>query len=323
MISRRTFSLLAAVGAASLALSAQATEAWPSRPVSIVVAYPPGSTMDILARLVAQNLQEELKASFLVENRPGASGRIGAEYVARAAKDGYTLFISGNSTHSANPSLFKKLGYDPVKDFTPIIRIATMPYALAVREKSNIKTLAEFVKQAQQSKGRFAYAYGSPSAQVASVAFAASEGFDALGVPYKGQPPALTDLIGGQVDFIMADLPVLVPYVHAGTLRVLTVFSDKRSPLLPQVPTMLEGGVKGYDLAAWIGVSGPAGLPPEITSKLSDALSRILVKPEVTARLQTLGMQHSPNTPNQFAKYVDEQLLSWGQRVREAGIPAE
>ncbi|WP_132978752.1 tripartite tricarboxylate transporter substrate binding protein [Pigmentiphaga sp. D-2] len=323
MITRRTFGHLAMACAAGLALPAHAADTWPAKPVSIIVAYPPGSTMDILARVLAQNLQEELKATFLVENRPGASGRIGAEYVARAPKDGYTLFISGNSTHSANPSLFKNLSYDPIKDFTPIIRVATMPYALAIRGKSNIRTLPEFVKQAQQSEGRFTYAYGSPSAQVASVAFAASERFEALGVPYKGQPPALTDLIGGQVDFIMADLPVLVPYVHAGTVRVLTVFSDKRSALLPEVPTMLEGGVQGYNLAAWIGVSGPAGLPPEITSKLSGALRRILVKPDVTSRLQTLGMQYSPNTPAEFATYLDEQLANWGQRVRDAGIQPE
>jgi tripartite-type tricarboxylate transporter receptor subunit TctC len=313
------------LAAALLALAAGAAhaQAWPAKPVKIVVAYPAGSTMDILARMLSVELQSEMGGTFLVDNKPGVSGRIGAEFAARSPPDGYTLFISGNSTHSANPSLYKQLQYDPVKDFTQIIRISTMPYAIVVGPKMAAKTLAEFTAQARANSGKMSYAYGSPSAQIAAVAFSSIEGFQAVGVPYKGQPPAITDLIGGQIDFLMADLPVLVPHVKAGSLRALTVFSDKRSALLPDVPTMGEVGVTNYNLAAWIGLSGPAGMPAPVVNSLSGALSRILVRPKVTAQLLQLGMEHSPNTPDQFNAFVKEQLSVWGRRVHDAGIKPE
>lgn len=296
---------------------------WPSKPVKIWVAYPPGSTMDVLARLLASELQTEVGGTFIVDNKAGASGRLGAETAAKSPPDGYTLFISGNSTHSANPFLYKQLSYDPIKDFTAIVRIATMPYAVVVGPKSNAGTLKGFAAQARAADGKFSYAYGSPAAQVAAVTLASIEGFRAAGIPYKGQPPAITDLIGGQVDFLLADLPVLVPMVKAGKLKALAVFSEKRSALLPDVPTMREAGVSGYDLSAWIGLSGPAHMSQEVVDKLSSALARILVKPQVTTQLLQLGMEHEPNTPEQFAAFVKEQLDAWGNRVREAGIQPE
>ncbi len=320
MIRRRT---IAAATLAALVPIAVHAQSYPAKPVKIVVAYPAGSTMDILARMLGTELQNELGGTFLVDNKAGAAGRIGAEYTARAAPDGYTLFISGNSTHSANPSLFKRLNYDPVKDFTPIIRISTMPYAIAVGPKSGAKTLPELTTKARAANGAFSYAYGSPAAQVAAVAVSSIEGFKAIGVPYRGQPPAITDLIGGQVDFLMADLPVLVPHVKAGNLQALTVFSDKRSALLPDVPTMSEVGVKGYNLAAWIGLSGPAHMPADVVSKLSTTLSTVLARPAMTEQLLKLGMEHSPNTPAQFGTFVSEQVEVWGQRVRAAGIEPE
>jgi tripartite-type tricarboxylate transporter receptor subunit TctC len=279
--------------------------------------------MDTLARILVPELQAELGGTFIVENKPGASGRIGAELVARAAPDGYTLFISGNSTHSANPSLYKALSYDPVKDFTPIGLIATMPYAITVRANSTAKTLGELAAQARANPGKFNYGYGSPSAQVATVTLASIERFSATGVPYKGQPPAIIDLLGGSVDFLLADLPVLVPHVRSGKLRALAVFSQKRSQLLPDVPTMREAGISGYDLAAWIGVSGPVGMPSETVNKLSAAMGRILTQPKVTTRLAELGMEPAPNTPEEFGNFIGKQLVAWGKRVREARIQPE
>lgn len=317
------FNRILAVLFLTAAAVANAQTAWPSKPVMIVVAYPPGSTMDILARMLAPELQAELGGTFIVDNKAGASGRIGAGHVAKAPADGYTLLISGNSTHSANPSLYKSLQYDPVKDFTQITRIATMPYAIVVGPKSTAKTLPEFSAQARANSGKLSYGFGSPAAQVAAVALGSIEHFSAVGVPYKGQPPAITDLIGGQIDFLLADLPVLVPHVRSGKLRALTVFSDKRSALLPDVPTMAEVGVSGYNLAAWIGLSGPAGLPADVVTKLSGALGKVLVQPRVTASLLQLGMEHQPNTPAQFNAFVGEQLAVWGKRVRDAGIQAE
>lgn len=320
MIHRRGFVLSTAL--ASLAPWAVA-QSWPAKPVKIIVAYPPASTMDILARMLATELQGELGGNFLVENKPGAAGRIGAEFVVKAPADGYTLFISGNSTHSVNPSLYKQLGYDALKDFTHITRISTMPYAIAVGPKVRARTMQEFTSEARAKRGGLNYGYGSPAAQVAAVAFASLERFEAVGVSYKGQPPAITDLIGGQIDFLMADLPVLVPHVKAGNLKALGVFSGQRSPLLPDIPTMSEAGVKGFNLAAWIGLSGPAGMPPAVVNLLSGALGKILVQPKVTQQLVQLGMEHAPNTPAEFTAFVGEQLGIWGKRVRDAQLKAE
>ena len=316
---KRVFALLFLV----VSTTSYAQESYPRTPVKIVVAYPAGSTMDVCARLIAQGLQAEIGGSFVVENKPGASGRIGAEYAAKAAPDGHTLFISGNSTHSANPSLFKDLKYDPVKDFTQITRVATMPYALVVGSKMPVKSFADFAAQGKASAGKLNYGFGSPASRVATTTLLRIQQFYAVGVPYPGQPPAITDLLGGRTEFLIADLAVLVPHVEGGGLRALTVLADRRSQILPQVPTMKEVGLSDYRLEAWLGVSGPAGISPEIVNRLSIALNKILARSDVNASLLKLGMEYSSNSPKDFESFVKDQLAVWTRNVREAGIQPE
>jgi tripartite-type tricarboxylate transporter receptor subunit TctC len=289
----------------------------------IVVAYSSGTTMDVSARILANALQGELGGVFIVENKPGGAGRIGAEYVARSKPDGLTLFISGNSTHSANPSLYKQLNYDPVKDFTAIARIATFPYILVTSPNKPFKTYRDFIKSAQNSSGKLNYGYGSPAARVATMTLARTERFDAVGVPYQGQPPAITDLLSGQIDFLITDLAVAVPHIKGGSLVALALLADTRSKSIPDVPTVQESGSPRFSLTAWMGVSGPAGMPPEITARLSTAINKILTEPHLQEQLEKLGMQVSPTDPSQFQNFVRSQLAVWTENVRAAGIQPE
>jgi len=303
------------------------TPTWAQTPsgtvTRIVVAYPAGTTMDVSARILAQALQTELGGVFIVENRPGAAGRIGAEFVAKSKPDGQTLFVSGNSTHSANPSLFKHLNYDPIKDFTAISRIATFPYILVASPKKPFKTFRDFVKYAQNYSGKLNYGYGSPAARVATTTLARTERFAAVGVPYPGQPQAITDLMSGQTDFVITDLAVSVPYIRAGNLTALALLADARSKSLPEVPTIHESGSPRFSLTAWMGVSGPAGIPPEVAARLSSAINKILAQPQLQAQLEKLGMEVSPNTPSEFQSFVVSQLAVWTENVRAAGIQPE
>ena len=310
------------LGLVLAAVGAQAA-AFPEKPVHIVVAYPTGSTMDALARLLAAEVQASSGGVYIVDNKPGAAGRVGAEFVAKAKPDGYTLFIAGSSTHSANPALFKQLPYDPVKDFAPIIKIATLSYALVVAADSPVKNVDELVKYARAKPNGLSYGYGSQLAQVASAAIAKMTAMKTLGVPYKGQPPLLTDLIGHQVDFGVADVPVLLPLIQSGKLRPLAVLSTVQSPLLPNVPTLAQQGFAGYDLLGWIGLEASGGTPPAVVKTLADAWAQVLGKPEMRTRLASMGMDYEPNTPAEFGRMVSEQLSVWAKRIQDAGIHEE
>jgi tripartite-type tricarboxylate transporter receptor subunit TctC len=310
------------MGTAGTGILTQAAD-YPVRPVHIVVAYPPGSTMDVLARLLAADLQTIMGGTFIVENRPGAAGQIGAEFVARAPADGYTLFISGSSTHSANPALFKKLRYDPVRDFTPIVHIASLTYALVVNADTPVKSLSELAQYANTQPKGLAYAYGSQLGQIAGASISKLSGMKTIGVPYKGQPPALTDLIGGQVQFLVADIPVILPHIKSGKLRAIAVLNDLRSPLLPEVPTLAEQGYKGYDLVGWVGLSGPANTPPAVVNMLATASTKALSNPTLRNRLSNMGMEFSLNSPAQFGALVANQIGVWSKKARDAGIDAE
>jgi tripartite-type tricarboxylate transporter receptor subunit TctC len=295
----------------------------PDKPIQIVVAYPPGSTMDNLARMLATELQGVTGSTFVVMNRPGAAGQLGAEYVAKAAPDGTTLLITGSSSHSANPALFKTLRYDPVKDFTHITHIASLGYALVVNGNSPVKNIAELAAHAKSKPGGLSYAYGSQLGQIAAAAIAKMAGITAVGVPYKGQPPAMMDLIGGQVDFMIADVPVLVPQIKNGRLRAIAVLNKSPSPLLPSVPTLAEQGLREYDLQGWIGLSGPANMRPPTVKAFADAMAKVLSKPSFRAQLSGMGMEYEPNTPASFTRLVEEQLVIWAKKVRDVGIQAE
>lgn len=298
--------------------------AWPQRPVKIVIGFGPGSGTDILARMIAEELRVALGQPFIVDNRPGASAQIAAGAVARAEPDGYTLFLTSNSSHSVNPHVFKKLPYDPIADFTPIGGIAYFPFILAVNAQLPIRTPQEFVSYARAHRGNFNYAYGTPTVQIPAEALNRLLDLKSIGVPYKSSPAALNDVIGGQAQFLVVDLASAKPQLAAGRLRALAVTTSKRTNLAPELPTIEETlGLKDFDLAAWTGLFGPANLPKEVVDKLSTALLAALAKPELRERLLNAGAEPTPSDPATFSALVRRQLDVWGRKVKDAGIQPE
>jgi tripartite-type tricarboxylate transporter receptor subunit TctC len=322
---RRQFNQLAsmlALGAAAPAAWSQA--AYPQNPVKIIIGFGPGSGTDIISRLIAEELRQALGQPFVVENRPGASAQIAASAVAKSAADGYTLMLTSNTTHSVNPHIFKKLPYDPIADFTPIGGVAYFPFILAVNASLPIKTAQELVAYAQQNRGKLSYAYGTPTVQIPAEAINRLKQLGAVGIPYKSSPPALNDVVGGQVQFLVVDLASARPHLQSGRLRALAVTSSKRSALAPDLPTVEEAlDLKDFDLAAWTGVFGPAGLPREIVATVSAALQKTLSKPEVRERIQQLGAEPTPSDTAAFTELVRRQLSIWGRNVSLAGIQPE
>jgi len=256
----------------------------------------------------------------VVENKPGANATIAAHYVARAKPDGYTLFVTTNTSHSAAPFLMKNVPYDPVKDFTPIARGGNLPFILVVNPKRPYHSVQELIDYARKNPGRVTYATGNSTGIVAGGTLARRAGIDILHVPYKGTPQALTDLVGGQVDFMFTDLASGLPFVQSGQLRALAVSTAERSGIVPDLPSMREAGVADFDLNSWNGYFGPAGLPPEIVAKLNAAINQIVADPDVRKRLAGLGFDAFSGTPQDFAKFVSEQRDLWGKLIKDAGI---
>ena len=303
---------------------ATAEGAYPNRPVKIIIGFGPGSGTDILARMMAEELRVALGQPFIVDNRPGASAQIAATAVARSAPDGYTLFLTSNSSHSVNPHLFKKLPYDPIADFTPIGGIAYFPFILAVNSSVPARTPQEFVNYAYANRGKLNYAYGTPAVQIPAEALNKLKKLEATGVPYKSSPNAITDVIGGQAQFMVVDLASARPHLQSGRLRALAVTTSKRSALAPELPTIEESlGLQDFDLAAWTGLFGPANMPPEATAKLSTTLQAILAKPSVRERILASGAEPTPSDIPTFTALVKRQLEVWGRKVADAGIQPE
>jgi tripartite-type tricarboxylate transporter receptor subunit TctC len=303
---------------------ALAQGSYPDKPVKIIIGFGPGSGTDILARMIAEELRLALGQPFVVDNRPGASAQIAAGAVAKSAPDGYTLMLTSNTTHSVNPHLFKKLPYDPVADFTPIGGLAYFPFILAVNTAVPAKTPQEFVAYAQANKGKLNYAYGTPTVQIPAEALNRLEKLEATGVPYKSSPGALQDVIGGQAQFLVVDLASARPHLQSGRLRALAVTTSKRSGLAPDLPTIEESlGLKDFDLAAWTGLFGPAGMPREVAEKLSATLLQIMAKPDVRERILASGAEPTPSDAATFSALVKRQLQVWGRKVADAGIQPE
>ena len=312
------------LGVLALAPLRASADTYPSRVIKIVVGFGPGSGTDILARLVAEQLQQSLGQPVIVENRAGAGAQIAAANVARAPADGYTLFITSNSSHSVNPHIFKTLSYDPKKDFTPIAGLAYFPFVLAIDPKLPPKTPKEFVEWARANKGKVTYAYGTPTVRIPAAALDRLLDLQATGVGYKSSPPAMMDVIGGQVSFLVTDLASSQEQIKAGKLRALAVTTSKRSELAPDLPTIEESlGLKDFDLAAWTGLFGPAKLPKEIVDRLSKAVVDIMNRQEIRTRILSLGAEPTPSDAETFAKLVDRQYEVWGQKVKDAGIEPE
>lgn len=300
--------------------SSAAFAAYPDKPITLVVPFPAGSGTDSVGRIFAEEISKQLGQPVVVENKPGANATIAANYVAQAKPDGYTLFVTTNTSHSAAPWLMKNVRYDPVKDFTPIARGGNLPFLLVTNPSRPYKTVGELVAYAKAHPGDVTYASGNSTGIVAGGTLGVAAGLDILHVPYKGTPQALTDLVGGQVDFMFTDVTSGKPFVDNGRLRALAVSTAKRSQLLPDLPSMEEAGVPNFDINSWNGYFGPAGMPPEIVLTLNKAINKIVADPESKARLAKLGFDAFSGTPEEFAQFVQEQYTLWGNLIKAANI---
>jgi tripartite-type tricarboxylate transporter receptor subunit TctC len=311
--------ILIAVGALSFGLAAHA-DTYPSKPITIIVPFGPGSATDTIARVVAQQLGVALKQSVVVEDRPGANGALSALYVARAAPDGYTLFMSTNSPHSAAPFLMKNIGYDPVKDFTAITRMGSYTLMLCVHPSIPAKSVKELIEYATANPGKLSFASGNTSGVVAGETLKHWAEIDILHVLYKSAPPVLNDVLAGRVSMMFTDLTTGLPHVKAGTLRALAVTRLKRSTLIPELPTLDEAGVTGFDMDSWAGIFAPAGTPADIITLLNAELRKIIDSSEVKSNLGNVGFEAFSSSPKELDDFVKVQLGKWGKMVKDAGI---
>ena len=305
---------------AMLAIVAQA-ETYPSKPIRVVVPYPPGGTPDILIRELGPKLTAALGQQIIVENRPGAGGNIGAEVVAKAAPDGYTLVMGTTATHSINQSLYKKLAYDPLKDFVAVALIATMPNVLVVNNDFPVKNVKELIALAKAKPGTITFGSGGNGTthHLSGALFEKMTGVDMTHVPYKGAGQALPDLIGGQINIMFDNITSSMAYIKSGKLRVLAVTTPKRSAALPDVPTMQEAGVPGYEMSGWFGLLAPAKTPPEIVARLNKAINKILQSIEMKELLAKQGAEIVISTPAEFTAFVKERTDKMTKVVKDSG----
>ena len=255
----------------------------------------------------------------VIDNKAGANGSIAASYVARSTPDGYTLFVTTNTSHSANPYLLKNMSYDPVKDFTPIARTGDLPFMLVIHPDIPANSVADLIALAKKEPGKYTYASGSSAAIVAGATFARLAGIDLLHVPYKSSPPALTDLIAGRVSMMFIDVPTGLPHVNAKALKSLAVTTKKRSALLPDLPTM-DDTVKGFDITSWQGYFGPANLPKDVVVRLNAEIRKVVERSDIKGQLAERGMEAFSGTPEEFEAFVKEQLVVWEKLITAAGI---
>lgn len=290
------------------------------RPITLVLPFAAGSGTDTTTRLIAKELGTALNTTTVIDNKAGANGSIAASFVARAPADGYTLFVTTNTTHSANPYLLKNMTYDPVKDFTPIARTGDLPFMLVINPEIPANTVEELIALVKKNPGKYTYASGSSSAIVSGATFARLAGLDMLHVPYKSSPPAMTDVIAGRVSMMFTDVPTGLPHVNAKTLKALAVTTKYRSKIMPDLPTMDEAGVKGFDVTSWQGYLGPANLPKDIVVKLNAEIRKIVERPDIQKELAGRGMEAFSGTPEEFDAFLKEQLVVWKALVEGAGI---
>ena len=312
------------LAAFALALTAQLAWAqdYPGKPIKMITPYPPGGPTDVLARAVSPKLAEKLGQPIVIDNRPGASGMIGADMVAKAPGDGYTL-LANASIHVINPSLYKNPTYDAIKDFAPVGLIAEVPLVLVVNPKLGVKTVKDLIAKAREKPLNFASSGNGSAPHLAGEGFKLATKTDILHIPYKGSGPAITDLMGGQVDFMFDSLPSSMPYIKSGRLVAVAVTTKKRAAALPDVPTVAESGVPGFDVSTWYGIWAPASTPPAIVKKISTELAAVVRMPEVHARLADLGAEAVGNTPEEFTAFNRSELAKWAKIVKDSGAKVD
>ncbi len=291
---------------------------YPSRPVKLVVPFPPGSATDVVARLIGYELQGTLGQPFIIDNRAGAQATIGTDFVAKSPADGYTILVAAVS-FAAAPSLVKSVTFDPVKSFAPIGQMVTFPLALVVKPDFPAKTMQEFIAHAKANPGKLSAGYGSSSSQVCITQMTAMAGLQVTEVPYKGIPLAVNDVLSGTLDFTFADLAVAIPQAKGGALRIIAVTSEKRNPLVPDIPAIAEV-LPGYDLAAWLSLFAPAGTPKDAIQKIHAATVKALAKPEIVAKLAAIGLTPAPLGPEETGRHVKSEVDKWARLVKQAGI---
>jgi len=326
-IARHACVLAAAVTIAAVALSAgaQTSSSYPTKPIRLVVPFPPGGATDIMARAVAQKLTDAWGQSVIVDNRPGAGGNIGSELVAKAAPDGYTLEMGTVGTHAINPSLYAKMPYDHVKDFVPVILVAGVPNVLVVNPSVPAKSVQELIAYAKANPGRlnFASSGSGTSIHLSGELFKLMAGVQMTHVPYKGSAPALQDLLGGQVQLMFDNLPPSLPQIKAGKLRALAVTTAARAPALPDVPTIAESGLPGFEASSWFGVLAPAGTPPAIVTRLNTEIAAWLATPEAREKMVAVGAVIAGGTPEDFARHIATETAKWAKVVQESGAKVD
>jgi tripartite-type tricarboxylate transporter receptor subunit TctC len=314
--------LVAAAAAMSISSLARA-EDYPTRPITITAVFGPGSASDTICRIIADPLSKALGQPVVVEDRPGADGALAALYVHHQPADGYNILMATNSPLSADPFLHKDVNYDPVTDFAPITRVGSFTLMLVIDPKLPIHSLKELIAYAKANPGQLSFASGNTAGIVAGDTLSNWAGISMLHVPYKSTPPALEDIIGGRVSMMFADFTAAMPHVSAGTLRALVVTRIKRSSLFPELPTMDEAGITGFNLDAWAGLVAPAGTPPEVIAKLNGALRQIIDSPDVQAKFKNVGFEGFSSTPEELGDFIKVQLGVWGKMVKDANIQSD
>ena len=320
--------LLAAAGAAlclaTPAFAQAPAPAYPTKPVKLVVPYPPGGPTDIVARLVAQKLSDAMGQQFVIDNRPGAGGNPGAELVARSPADGYTLVVA-TTAHAINPSLFKNLGYSVSKDFAPVSQLTSGPLVIVANPQLPAKNVAELIALAKAKPGElnFASSGNGQSTHLSAELFAAMAGVKMNHIPYKGSAPALTDTMGGQTQLMFDTMLSAMPHVKAGKLKALAVTSATRSPVAPDLPTVAESGLPGYEAIAWNGLLAPAGTPPEVLARLSAELKKVLAAPDVKEKFEAQGFAASWNSPEDFGRFMSTEVDKWAKVVKVSGAKVD
>jgi tripartite-type tricarboxylate transporter receptor subunit TctC len=323
MSRRAALTLLMAAGATQAMTDTSFADDYPSRPVTVLTPYAAGSATDTAARLIGKYLQDALGQPFVIENREGAIGMIAAEACSRANPDGYTLLLTSNSTHSAAPGLFKKVPYDPIKDFTPIARIGSFPSFIAVTNDLPVKSMQELVAYARANPGKINAGYGNSTGRITTETFKRRLNLDITPVAYRSNPAAVTDLMAGHVQMGVPDFSTGLPMLKAEKIRPLAVLTKERDPTLPDVPTLNETVMPGYDLLAWTGIFGPAGMPQKAVDTLAKPIEAALSKPEVRDRFRDAGVEIFWIGPAGFSDYVKTELVKWTTLIKSAGIEPE
>ena len=314
----------AALGALTATPAAFASGAYPDKPIRLVVPYPPGGPTDIVARVVAQKLQEQLGQSIVIDNKPGAGANLGAEQVARSAPDGYTLVVA-TTAHAINPSLFSKLNYSITRDFAPISQLTSGPLVIVASPTLAANNVKELIALAKSRPGalNFASSGNGQSTHLSAELFSAMAGVKMNHVPYKGSAPALTDVMSGQADLMFDTMLSSMPFVKSGKLKAIAVTSSERSPSAPDIPTIAESGLPGYEAIAWNGILAPAGTPREIVERLNTELKKVLQSPDVKQRFDAQGFAAQWNSPQDFGRFLNAEVDKWAKVVKASGAKVD